>query len=95
MVKEFPTPERWDGVVTRLTEREREVVLLIGRFNLGYKAAAARLQNKHRNEKQGISARTVRQYATQIRDAMGSALPPWNALHELYFVHQSSFDEAA
>lgn len=96
MVKEFPKERRWDELVEQLTERQREVVVLIGRHNLSYKGAAQRLQNKHRNEKGvAISPRTVRQYATEIRDAMGTGLPPWNALHELYFVHQESFKEAA
>jgi len=94
MVKEPPQVRRWDDLVSRLTPRQREVVILVGRHRLSYKGAARRLENRYR-EGEHLTPQTVRQYANQIRDAMESPLSPRDALTELYWVHEAAFVEEA
>jgi len=80
--------------VNDLTPREREVVVLIGRDQLAYKAAARRMAHRYRNGER-ISEHTVREYARTIQRRVGSRLPPRAALTELYWSHRSQFDGAA
>ena len=70
----------------RLTRREREVVVLVGRDHLSYRKAGRQL---------AISPRTVRHYAERIRDMVGSALPPQKALSELFHSSPGLFTDAA
>ncbi len=79
---------------TRLTLREREVVVLVGRDHLSYTKAAAQLKHRHHDD-ETISPRTVRHYAERIRDMMDSKLPPQKALNELYHSSPDSFTDAA
>ncbi len=92
MMKDFPEPERWDDVLGRMTSRQWEVAVLVGCHRLSYKAAGARLQNRLEADGTPLSPRTVRQYATEVRDAMGSELSPRDALTELYMAHRPEFD---
>ena len=82
-----------------LTPRQREVVILIGKHRLSYKAAAKQLENLLSCDPgqcgDHISWHTVRQYAVQIRDLMGSRLSPRDALTALYWEYRKSFDHAA
>ena len=81
----------------KLTPREREVVLLIGRDLLSYKAAAKRLVNRNQSrfgrEARSISWRSVERYATRIRDRVGSELTPTRALRELYLEHMPILEQ--
>lgn len=87
-------------LVAILTPRQLEVVILIGGRGLSYKAAAARMVNKLIKERAGrgqpkISYRTVRQYATEIRDLIGSGRSPIRALTAFYYQHESEIEARA
>ena len=87
------------GIVERLTPRQLEVVLLLGRDKLNYKTAATRMRNKLVRTKRGqeapsISYRTVRHYACEIRDLMESDLSPIRAVLELWYEHKDELEEA-
>ena len=78
----------------RLTRREREVVVLVGRDHLSYRKAARQLAHRHRGD-ETISPRTVRHYAERIRDMVGSVLPPQKALNELFHSSPDLFTDVA
>lgn len=59
----------------RLSGRQIQIVELIGRDRLSYKAVAREL---------GISRHTVKAHAVQIRDRLGSELSPRDALTQYY-----------
>ena len=87
-------------LVAMLTPRYIEVVILIGGKGLTYKAAASRMENKIIKVRAGrsqpkISHGTVRQYAKEIRDIIGSPLRPIRALTEFYFEHREELEEVA
>ena len=87
-------------LVALLTPRQIEVVLLIGGEGLTYKAAAGRMDNKLFKARFGrkhpkISHRTVRQYAKEIRDIIGSALSPIRALTMFYYEHKEALEKVA
>jgi len=71
--------------VEDLTRREREVLILIGR-GCSYGETARRLKPK-------ISSRTVERYATQIRDKIGSSLPPLRAVILFYHENRGHFED--
>ena len=87
-------------LVAILTPRQLEVLILIGGQGLSYKSAASRMVNKLIKKRVGldqpkISYRTVRQYATEIRDIIGSGLSPIRALTTFYYQHESEIEERA
>ncbi len=71
--------------MVKLTERMVEVVILIGRDRLSYKAAAKCIAR--RDGDGTISPRTVERYAKEIRDMMQSRLSPRDALTAYYWRH--------
>lgn len=74
-------PER-----TELSPRMLEILLLVGCERLSYKKAAARL---------GISVRTVQHHALEIRDRLGSARPPREAMIDHCWKNRKSLGYAA
>lgn len=70
-----------------LSPRMREIVILVGKQQLSYKAAGRELG--------GISHHTVRSYARKIQHLVGSDLSPRAALTELYWGHRDQFDKAS
>lgn len=85
----------------RITGRDLDVILLIGRDLLSYKAAAVLLPNKLIRVRGGedpphVSHHTVRRYATEIRDRFGLAhLPPMRALWTIYRDHRETLENGA
>ena len=87
-------------LVAVLTPRQIEVVLLIGGEGLTYKAAAARMENRLIKARAGrtqpkISHHTVRQYATDVRDIIGSDMSPIRALTLFYYEHRDELGRVA
>ena len=86
-------------VAGALTARQVEVVLLIGRDGLSYKAAAQQLGNKLARVRDGmrpptLSHHTVRRYANEIRDLFGLGhLSPMRACWIIFSEHRSNFEE--
>ncbi len=77
--------------VSDLTPRQIDVVILIGRDDLRYQAAAAKMRNRGMrwtetefDDLPTISPRTVQQYAAEIRDLIGSDDVPTRALRQFY-----------
>lgn len=88
-----------DFSIDDLTPRQRQTVLLIGE-GYSYKTAAAQMKNRLPVEwgEEGppsISHHTVRQYAVEVRDLMGSTLPPLRAVLDLYHSHREELEKAA
>ena len=75
--------ERMADVVESLTPRKREVVELIGGELLSYREAGERMGHFYQGGR-ALSPDTVRKYATEVRDAMGSDRKPRAALIDLY-----------
>lgn len=71
--------------MVKLTPRMIEVIILVGRDRLAYKAVAKRLERKNGDGK--ISHRTVEKYAEEIRDMIQSRLAPRDALTAYYWRH--------
>lgn len=67
----------------RLTPRQVQVVVLIGRDQLTYSEIAARLR---------IRPDTVREYADAIRVRIGSNRGPWKACAEHYWRHRDELE---
>ena len=88
-------------VVVHLTERMLDVILLVGRDNLTYKAAAVRLSNRIIRRREGVptphlSHHTVRRYATEIRDLFELGdLRPIRAMWAIYQRHRDTLEEVA
>lgn len=83
-----------------LTPRQLEVLLLVGRDGLRYKEAARRLPNlnawgKMRRAGVTVSWRTVKHYATEIRDLSGRDGDPKAVLKDLYYEWREELEEAA
>jgi len=93
--------EKGTGELVRITGRQLDVILLIGRDALSYKAAAVRLSNKLIRVRNGIppphlSHHTVRRYANELRDlfALGH-LSPMRAMWVIYQDHKKTLEEGA
>lgn len=69
-----------------LSRRMVQIVVLIGRDRLSYKAIGREL---------GISWHTVRQHAEEARDRIGSNLSPRDALTAFYWQNRETIDSAA
>lgn len=80
--------------VSALTPRQREVVVLIGRYRLSYKQAARRMAHRYMGDRT-VSPETVRDHAQTIRDRLRSPLSPRDAVTELYWMHRDEFEQAA
>lgn len=77
--------------MVKLTPRMIEVIILVGRDRLSYKAVAKQLERKqHGNGK--ISHRTVEKYAEEIRDMIQSRLAPRDALTAYYWRHAEELE---
>ena len=85
--------------LVHLTERQLDVVLLIGRDGLSYKAAAILLSNRLVRARAGatvphLSHHTVRVYANEIRDLFGLGhLTPLRAMWRIYQDHHESLEQ--
>ena len=82
--------------VRDLTPRELEVLVLVGK-GYSYGKVARMLQNKatDREGGEGVSRRTVEQYAARIRDLMEVPLSPAKALMIYYQSHREELEKAA
>ncbi len=87
--------------VAELTPRQLDVVVLIGRDDLSYQAAARQMRNRNLrrmadslDELPTVSPRTVEQYACQVRDAIGSTDIPTRALRAFYQAHREAIHQA-
>lgn len=85
--------------VSELTPRQLDVVVLIGRDDLSYQAAARMLRNRNLrrmadrlDELPTISPRTVQQYASEVRDLIGSTDVPTRALRAFYQANQEEIE---
>jgi len=88
------TKEQAQEIATGLTPRQRQVVALVGGGQLSYKAAAARMKHRYaRTADQSVTAGTVKQYATQVRERMALPIPPRSALTLLFFANPDLFEE--
>lgn len=76
--------------MVRLTPRMIQVIILVGRDRLSYKAVAKRLERKNGDGK--ISHRTVEKYAEEIRDMIQSRLAPRDALTAYYWRHAEELE---
>lgn len=81
-------------MIDSLTARQRQVVILIGGRRQSYKSAAKQLEHLRSEGERSISSHTVREYARDLRDLMGSDLPPRDALTELYWSFREAFETA-
>lgn len=94
-------PELGAALIATLTERHRDVVLLLGRDGLTYKRAAMQMLNQQVRVREGVpplylSYHTVRRYANEIRDMVGLAhLSPLRAMWVLYQQNREAFEEVA
>ena len=87
--------------VASLTDRQRDVVLFLGRDGLSYKTAAMKMTNQNVRVREGVpplylSHHTVRRYASEIREIVGlEHLAPMRAMWVLYHQNQEAFEEVA
>ena len=88
-----PTTKPWTDVIPRLTRRHKQTVVLIVVRHCSYKAAARKMPHRYRRG-ETVAPDTVRQYANQVRDLMGTDLPLRSALAELYWTHPEAFEGA-
>lgn len=86
--------------VAELTPRQLDVLILIGRDDLSYAAAARQMRNRNLrrmadrlDELPTISPRTVQQYAAELRDLIGSTDVPTRALRAFYQCNQKEIEE--
>lgn len=86
-------------VLVQITERQVDVLRLIGRDGLTYKAAALQLSNRQVRLRDGappphLSHHTVRRYANEIREMFGLGhVSPMRAMWVIYRDHRDTIEE--
>ena len=96
---EIVIEETRTGGLVRVTDRQLDVIFLIGRDGLSYKAAAVGLSNQLVRVRNGIppphlSHHTVRRYANEIRDLFGlDHLSPMRAMWVIYQEHRETLED--
>lgn len=78
--------------VADLSDREREILVLLGRERLTYKEAATRLPNAY-DEDRTLSPATVRTYAAALYEKLGGTGRQKSFLVSFYYEHREAIED--